>query len=86
MNWNWTDFYPELTDPFQIRSSFLEKDLDPIKIQKKMECDPDLELLRSVPDHVWGRGTLIPIPQNEMYLIPSNWNVPYSNAKKLSFS
>ena len=35
MNWNWTDFYPEWTDPFQIRSSFLEKDLDPIKIQEK---------------------------------------------------
>ena len=34
MNRNWTDFYPEWTDPFQIRSSFLEKDLDPIKIQK----------------------------------------------------
>ena len=34
-NWNWTDFSPEWTDPFQIRSSFLEKDLDPSKIQKK---------------------------------------------------
>ena len=34
-NWNWTDFSPEWTDPFQIRSRFLEKDLDPIKIQKK---------------------------------------------------
>ena len=30
---NW--FFPKLPDPFQIRSSFLEKDLDPVKIQKK---------------------------------------------------
>ena len=35
MNWNWTDFSPEWTDPFQIRSSFLKKDLDPTKIQEK---------------------------------------------------
>ena len=66
LNWNWTDFSPEWTDPFQIRSSFLEKDLDPIKIQKKLECDPDRELLHQFLTMYAQRGgwTLLDFDRN----------------------
>ena len=47
----WSDLFQILPDPFQIQSSFLEKDLDPTKIQKKWSairigifCDPILNM------------------------------------------
>ena len=38
-----------IPDPFQLSGKGSRSDQDP----KKAECDPDLELLRSVPDRVW---------------------------------
>ena len=40
-----------IPDPFQLSRKGSRSDQDP----KKAECDPDRELLRSVPDHVWPR-------------------------------
>ena len=38
-----------IPDPFQLSRKGSRSAQDP----KKVECDPDRELLRSVPDHVW---------------------------------
>ena len=38
-----------IPDPFQLSGKGSRSDQDP----KKVECDPDRELLRSVPAHVW---------------------------------
>ena len=38
-----------IPDPFQLSRKGSRSVQDP----EKVECNPDLELLRSVPDHVW---------------------------------
>ena len=61
-----------IPDPFQLSRKGSRSVQDP----KKVECDPDRELLRSVPDHVWlqvdNPATFYSAPVSVLHTYPYN--------------
>ena len=49
LNWFFSWMNRSIPDPLQLSRKGSRSVQDP----KKVECNPDLELMRSVPDHVW---------------------------------
>ena len=70
LNWFFSWMNRSIPDPFQ----FSRKGSRSVQDPKKVECNPDLELMRSVPDHVWVAVAIMSYFSTFLFICITLWN------------